>query len=135
MVKRTTNRSRPTRKTVGFTLIELLVSLAIVALLISIVTPRYVGSLQTARETTLRDNLRILREMIDKHHADLGSYPQSLQDLVARRYIRSVPEDPITGSADTWQLIPSGDPNAAGTFDVRSGAEGVTRDGRAYGEL
>jgi general secretion pathway protein G len=55
--------------------------------------------------------------------------------LVVKRYICAVPEDPITGSTETWQLIASPDPNVAGAFDVKSAAEGAMRDGRAYSEL
>ncbi len=116
----------------GFTLIELLVALAIVALLLSLVTPRYFGSLGRAEEAVLKENLFQIRDAIDKHFADTGRYPASLTDLAARRYIRSVPEDPITQSRETWVAVPPSDLSLGAVYDVRSGAKGNGRDGRPY---
>jgi general secretion pathway protein G len=116
----------------GFTLIELLVALAIVGLLLSIVVPRYIGSVGRAEETVLKENLRALREAIDKHYADTGRYPDSLEQLALKRYVRSVPEDPITQSANTWTVIPPPDPNTGVVYDVRSGAAGTGRNGKPY---
>jgi len=120
----------------GFTLIELLVALAIVALLLSIVTPRYFGSIGKAEEATLRENLRLMRDALDKHYADVGRYPDSLEQLVQRRYLRYVPLDPITQSDATWLLIPPPeDLQKGGVYDVRSGAKGKGRDGKPYEQL
>src|SRR5438128_520331 len=103
----------------GFTLIELLVALTIVALMMSIVVPRYFGGLARAEESALRENLYLLRDAIDKHFADTGRYPASLQDLADKKYIRSVPSDPITQSATTWLLLPPSDPQQGVVYDVR----------------
>lgn len=118
----------------GFTLVELLVVLAIVATLLSIAAPRYFDSLERAKEASLRTDLRLIREAIDKYRADTGQYPQSLQALEAARYIRQVPVDPVTDSDQTWQVIVSQDPAVPGVVDVRSGAAGVGRDGTEYGK-
>jgi general secretion pathway protein G len=119
----------------GFTLVELLVVLAIISLLLSIALPRYFASVQRSREVALMENLQVLRSGIDKYYADKGEYPASLGDLVSLHYFRSIPLDPVTESATTWQLLPSADPDKPGVADIRSGAPGKTRDGIAYQSL
>jgi general secretion pathway protein G len=120
----------------GFTLIELIVVMAIVALLASIVAPRYFASLAKSKETALQQSLVTMRDAIDQYAADKGRYPDSLQDLAAARYLRQVPEDPLTGSRETWvELPPPADMQAAGrVWDVRSGAAGRSADGRLYAD-
>jgi general secretion pathway protein G len=115
----------------GFTLIELLVVLAVLAVLASLVTPVYLNRVDDARETVLRQNLVGLRTAIDQFYRDKARYPQTLDELVAERYIRSVPEDPVTGKADTWVLIPPRQ-SANAVFDVKSGAPGRAKDGSDY---
>jgi general secretion pathway protein G len=109
----------------GFTLIELLVVMAIIATLLAIAAPRYFQSLERSKETVLRQDLAILRDAIDKFQGDLDSYPESLGALVEHGYIRAIPKDPFTKSADTWATDPSDDPDKPGIRDVHSGAEGV----------
>jgi len=116
----------------GFTLIELLVALAIIALLLSLVIPRYVGSMTRAEEAVLTENLYLVRDAIDKHFADTGRYPASLEDLVAKKYIRSLPLDPLTQSRTSWIIVPPADSAKGAVYDVRSGAKGIGRDGRPY---
>ncbi len=117
----------------GFTLIELLVVLAIVALMASIALPRYFGSLQVAREQALQENLRVIRISIDRFKADKGRFPADLGELVTERYLRTVPVDPITESAQTWVPQPA-EGDESGVADVRSGASGAGRDGRGFSE-
>ncbi|MGH8133162.1 MAG: type II secretion system protein G, partial [Steroidobacteraceae bacterium] len=88
-------------------------------------------SLQHARETVLRQDLAILREAIDKYYSDLNQYPDTLQALATRRYVRAVPVDPFTKVADSWVLVPSDDPDHAGVRDLHSGAEARASDGTA----
>ena len=116
----------------GFTLIELLVVMAVLATLLSIVAPRYFESVDRAKEATLRTDLRMLREAIDKHRADTGRLPDTLQRLADSRYLRSVPVDPVTDSAETWVIKPHPDGITPGVFDVHSGSRGAGRDGTAY---
>lgn len=116
----------------GFTLIELLVALAIIALLLSLVVPRYFGSLTRAEEAVLKENLALMRDAIDKHYADTGRYPSSLDELAAKKYFRAVPADPITQSPATWILVPPADPQLGAVYDVKSGAKGAGRDGKPY---
>lgn len=130
---RTSPEDRSRHRAHGFTLIELLVVMTILAALLSIAAPRYFESLDRAKEAALRTDLRLLREAIDKHRADTGRLPESLQQLAQARYLRAVPVDPITDRADTWLLVAAPDgATAGGVYDVRSGAPGVARDGSSY---
>lgn len=124
------------RRSPGFTLIELIVVMAIVALLVSIAAPRYLQSVERAREATLRTSLMVMRDAIDRFAADRARYPDSLQELVATRYLRMLPEDPITGQRSGWvELAPAADSLLPGRLvDVRSGAAGRARDGALYAE-
>lgn len=116
----------------GFTLIELLVVMAVIGLLLSLAAPRYFGSVDLAREAALRQDLAVMRDAIDKHFADTGRYPASLEELATRRYLRRVPVDPITESADSWVVVPPADTTLGAVYDVSSGAPGTARDGSAY---
>lgn len=119
----------------GFTLIELLVVMAIIATLLLIAVPRYSTSLQRAREATLRQDLSVMRDALDKFFGDRGRYPASLDELVEARYLRAVPQDPVTKSALTWQLVHSDDAEFVGVRDVFSGAEGEDSSGVPYKDL
>jgi len=121
-------------KRAGFTLIELMVVLAIIATLLSIAAPRYVGSLERSKEAVLKEDLYQLRDAIGKYYGDKGRYPESLQALAAERYLRQVPVDPITDSSLTWLTLSPPDAQASGVFDVRSGAPGRAGDGSAYSD-
>lgn len=119
----------------GFTLIELLIVMAIIALLASIALPRYFQSVEHAREAVLTENLRTVREAIDKFYGDTGRYPESLDEMVEKRYLRSLPVDPITESAATWVVIrPQGEAKG-NVYDLKSGAPGATHDGKAFETL
>ena len=120
------------RRCRGFTLIELLVVLAILGVLLTLAAPRYFDSVGRAKEAALRTDLRLLREAIDKYHADTGRLPQKLQDLAQARYLRAVPIDPVTDRADTWVEVPAPDGTMPGVYDVRSGAAGTALDGTAF---
>jgi general secretion pathway protein G len=119
----------------GFTLIELLVVMAIIGTLLAVVAPRYFASMEHSKETALRQDLSVMREAIGNFHNDLNRYPESLDELVQRRYLRNIPVDPITGSKDTWQAFSPPEPDQTGLYDIASGAEGQAADGTPYGEL
>ena len=115
------------KKRRGFTLIELMVVMTIIALLISVVVPDYIGKMRRAEEAVLQENLMLMRDSLDKHYADTGRYPTSLEDLVAKHYLRAIPKDPFTQSAATWVAVPPGDTRKGNVFDVRSAAKGYER--------
>lgn len=119
-------------KVQGYTLIELLVAMAILAMLLSLAVPRYFGGVDKARETVLREDLYRMRDAIDKYHGDHGRYPDKLDDLVVKKYLRRIPPDPLTDSETTWSIVPPDDPRKGGVFDVHSGAPGNARDGTPY---
>ena len=119
----------------GFTLIELMVVMAIIAVLLTIAAPRYFQHLDRAREATLRQTLAVVRDAIDKFHGDTGKYPETIDELVSKRYLRAVPLDPITDSAETWVMLPPPAANGSGKlWDLRSGAEGNGEGGTPYAE-
>lgn len=120
----------------GFTLIELIVVMAIVALLASIAAPRYFASVERAKVNSLRTSLVVMRDALDKFAADKGRYPDTLEQLVQERYLRQIPEDPITGSSQTWvvQAPPANADISGAVGDVRSGAPGQAPDGSLYAD-
>lgn len=119
----------------GFTLIEVLVVLAIIATLLSLVAPRYFNSIDRSKETILKHDLIIMREAIDKFYSDRNTYPETLDELVQYKYLRSVPEDPITQSAATWVFSPPLDVEAKGAiYDIHSGTDIVASDGSLYAD-
>jgi general secretion pathway protein G len=111
----------------GFTLVELMVVLTIIALLLSVVVPDYIGRMRRAEEAVLKENLTVMRDALDKHYADAGRYPQSLDELVSKRYLRTIPSDPFTASAGTWVAVPPSDRQRGGVFDIKSGAKGYEK--------
>ena len=116
----------------GFTLIELLVVLGIVALMLTLAVPRFFPSITSAKETILADNLRNLRAVIDQYHSDTGRYPDSLDHLVEKKYLRSIPVDPITESSASWIVVAPEDGAKGGVYDIKSGAPGNDRSGKPY---
>jgi general secretion pathway protein G len=123
--------SRPSR---AFTLIELLVVMAIIATLLTLAVPRYFHSMDRAKEAVLRQNLAQMRDAIDKYYGDRGRYPDALEDLVGKKYLRNIPPDPITETPLTWSTVPPTEGGKGGVFDVKSGAPGVALDGSKYGD-
>ena len=72
-----------------------------------------------------------MRDALDKHFADAGKYPGSLEELVTKRYLRAIPKDPLTQQA-TWTVVPPSDPQKGGVYDVHSSAKGVGSNGTPY---
>jgi general secretion pathway protein G len=123
----------------GFTLIELLVVISMISILAAMGVVQYRNSVQRTRETTLKKDLFEIRDVIDQYYADKGKYPSSLDTLVSDGYLRKIPVDPITNSADTWQTEPAepdpANPSAEpGIYNVKSGATGTALDGSAYSD-
>ncbi len=119
----------------GFTLIELLIVLAVIALMLTLALPEYFHSIAASKEKVLAENLHVTRNAIDQFYGDLGRYPESLQELVDKHYLRSLPFDPITDSATTWHIVPPEEQFPGNVYDLKSGAEGTERDGTPYEAL
>jgi general secretion pathway protein G len=119
----------------GFTLIELLIVLAIIALMLTLAVPRYFQTIDTSKETILTENLHATRDAIDKFYGDTGRYPDSLNELVDKRYLRTMPVDPITDSSANWVIVPPDEQFKGNVYDIKSSAPGTDRNGQAFGSL
>lgn len=122
------------RRARGFTLIELLVVMAIVALLLAVAAPRYFTHLDRAKEAALRQTLAVTRDAIDQFHADAGRYPESLEELVDKRYLRKLPVDPLLESSAEWRAVPPPAGATGSLYDLKSGAPGSGADGTPYAD-
>lgn len=120
-----------TERARGFTLIEMSVVVAIIGILYFTVAPMYGSTILKTRETALKEDLHVMRKVLDQYYRDRGAWPDGLDALVRDGYLRSVPADPITGKTDSWKMVPSED-GLADVFDVRSGAAGESSDGTTY---
>lgn len=116
----------------GFTLVELLVVLAIIAMLLSLAAPRYFHSMDKSKEAVLRENLATTRLALDKYFGDTGKYPDKLDDLITKKYLRSRPIDPIMESADSWVIISPDSPDKGVVYDIKSASPGKALDGTEY---
>jgi len=135
MVTPMPNPATNSKRASGFTLIELLIVLAIIALMLTLAVPRYFQTIDASKETILAENLHATRDAIDKFYGDSGRYPETLAELVDRRYLRAMPVDPITESTTTWVIVPPDDQFKGNVYDIKSGAPGNDRNGQAFGSL
>ncbi len=115
----------------GFTFIELMAVLVMIAMLVSIALPRYFQGLKKSQEAVLQEDLSVMRKAIDHYYGDKNSYPSSLQALVDERYLKAIPEDPLTEKADTWQTVLPPD-NTSRVYDVHSGSTEIAVNGTPY---
>jgi general secretion pathway protein G len=121
----------------GFTLLELMVVMALIVVLAGIAMASYRNAVTMAQEAVLKEDLYRMRDAIDQYYADKNEYPSSLQNLVTDGYLRALPEDPMTRSAETWQeeyAEPDlNNPSASmGVYDVKSGSDRVSASGTPY---
>ena len=129
---------RMNKQDAGFTLVELMIVMAIIGILATLAIPSFIGAMKSAREAVLREDLHIMRAAIDSYTMDKQKAPQSLDDLIQDGYLRSIPEDPMTHSKETWvtdtsETLSSVDQtDAGGIDDVHSGSEETGTDGQAY---
>ena len=132
-------RTGSLRSASGFTLIELMVVMTLIVTLSTIAAVQYRHSVVYAKEATLKEDLFRMKEAIDQYYADKNQYPATLDELVSNGYLRTIPNDPITNSAATWQTIPpEPDPNnplsIGGVYDVKSGSDATAMDGTRYND-
>jgi general secretion pathway protein G len=117
----------------GFTIVELAIVMTVILIIVAIAVPGYHKIVESAKEATLRDDLRTMRKMIDQYTADKQKAPQSLDDLVQAKYLPEIPVDPMTNSAETWEVILEQDPisltGERGIVDVKSGSNEVDSSG------
>ncbi len=116
-----------------------MIVMSLIVILASIGLALYGNSVTRAKESVLKEDLFRMRDAVDQYYADKGKYPTSLDELVSQKYLRSIPVDPFTQSADTWRSIPS-EPDPAnptaepGVYDVRSGSDKQALDGTNYAD-
>ena len=129
---------RMRRQDAGFTLMELMIVMAIIGILATLAIPSFVGAMRSAREAVLREDLHIMRAAIDSYTMDKQKAPQSLDDLIQDGYLRSIPEDPMTHSKDTWvtdtsdTLSSVDQTDSGGINDVHSGSQESGTDWQPY---
>jgi general secretion pathway protein G len=126
-------------RTGGFTIIELVIVISIIVVLAGVGMAQYRLGVVRAQEAVLKEDLYRMRDALDQYHADKQKYAVSLEDLVTEGYLRAVPKDPFTQSADTWQLVeadpdPSSPETAPGLYNVKSGSDRTAMDGTKYSE-
>lgn len=128
---------RTGQREAGFTLMELMIVMAIISILATLAVPSFIGAIKSAREAVLKEDLSVMRAAIDSYTMDKQKAPQSLDDLVQEGYLRSIPVDPMTKSADTWvtdtsDALHSLDQTEPGIDDVHSGSQETGSDGQPY---
>jgi general secretion pathway protein G len=121
----------------GFTLVELMIVMAIIGVLAVVAVPSYIAAIKHAREAVLKQDLQILRAAIDSYTMDKQKAPQSLDDLLQDGYLRTIPEDPMTHTKDTWvtdtsDSLHSLDQTEPGIDDIHSGSQEEGSDGQPY---
>jgi general secretion pathway protein G len=116
----------------GFTLVELMVVMVLIAILLTIAVPRYFGTVDNGKASVQRQNIAAIRDAIDKYYGDQGKYPDTLQDLVDKHYLREVPVDPLTDQRD-WVTVAPADTALTGVYDIQSTKPAPDPTGKSNG--
>lgn len=147
MVNSLSRRQRSTKRSGGFTLLELIIVIAMIGILATVAMPALKNMPRRAAEAVLKQDLRTFRDLLDQYHGDKGYYPPELAALVDEGYLRVIPVDPITKSAESWvEVYEIVDPDAPpaetdlpqggspGVIDVHSGSELMSLHNEPYSE-
>lgn len=151
-------RSRHSREA-GFTLVELIAALTIMLILTAVALPLARVQIQRRKEAELRQDLRQLRQAIDRYkdfadrgmiptNADSFGYPPDLKTLVKGvpvkgaasakyKFLRRIPVDPFSGESNWGLRAMQDDPDSkswggGNVFDVYSKSYGTALDGTKY---
>ncbi len=116
-----------------------MIVISIIGILAAIAAPNYQRGIIRAKEAVLRETLYNFRNTIDQFNADQGKYPDSLQELAEKKYLRDIPADPFTKSKETWVAVapptPSDGSEVKGAvYDVHSGSNLIGSDNTPYNE-
>lgn len=145
----------------AFMLVELIAAITILLVLTTLALPLARNQIIRGRETELHEDLRMMRDAIDRYKAysdqgmipvkaDTYGYPPDLQTLVEGvavkgtakgkyKFLRKIPLDPMTGTTD-WGLrsvqddVDSKSWGGENVFDVYSKSQGTALDGTQYGD-
>lgn len=79
------------RRARGFTLIELIVVITLIAAVLAVVAGKVISNKKRAEANLTKTQLSSLAAQIDQYQSDVGTYPDSLAQLVT-----------APGSADGW---------------------------------
>ena len=133
----------------GLTFIELVISLAVISIIASVALPLTKVVVKRTKEMELRRNLREIRQAIDKYKENydkglygpkilgISGYPKTLDVLVSKKILRSIPEDPMIDSTD-WGTCSYSDPaeslfsNKMDVYNVYTKNEEKAIDGTKY---
>lgn len=115
----------------GFSLMEMLLVLAIIGALAAVAAPVVNGAIVRAKEAALRENLAVMRKLIDEFSSDRGENPENLQILVDEGYLRAVPADPVAAGSKDWTEVPA---KESGIADIKSRSTETGLNGVPYAE-
>ncbi len=130
LVNRNARATARRRFASGFTLLELMVVMVILMILLGMAAGNYQHSVVRAKEGALHQDLFVMRQAIQQYTIDKQNGPQSLDDLVSSGYLREIPVDPITRTAD-WHtdfgdVLLSVDQTNPGITDVHSSSDAMS---------
>ncbi|WP_052807432.1 competence type IV pilus major pilin ComGC [Risungbinella massiliensis] len=78
----------------GFTLVEMLVVLFIIGLILAIAIPNLQAAGENAKKKADEANRKLISTQADHYYLENGQYPKSVEELVTKKYLRSVPTCP-----------------------------------------
>jgi type IV pilus assembly protein PilA len=92
------------RDEAGFTLLEILVTLTIIAILVAIAVPSYLGYQRNAKETTAESNLRAALPSVEAYFQDHASYSSMTVAELESSYDQGIAAGVtiVSAAADTY---------------------------------